>query len=359
MGITENRENVEFEIGQASDVGVVRSENQDYVEYFEAADKKWTLLVVCDGMGGHAGGQRASELCAKLIGEQFAVRFAVAEPGIALTQAIQEANSAIFSLGKESSELKGMGTTCAVFAIAGATGYFAHVGDSRIYRVRWGSIELLTKDHSAVQRLVDGGFLTAEQAANHPNSNVLTRCIGGADNVDPDIRGPEEILPGDRFVLCSDGLWSQVQAKEIGGMVSAFRPQDAAERLIRLAKSRGGPDNISVQIFHLEDGRPVTALYSPESFRFKSFDEGFRSSSCSKKKVSKEGKSITRRLFAYKAAGVGILVGCITGAWLWWSQRNKSSVLTLDKLTNDSRSADDSRVDFSNVGNSIYLKDRK
>jgi len=179
---------------------------------------------------------------------------------------MRTANATIFAQAQSQPELKGMGTTCAALAICDREAFVAHVGDSRVYRVRPREVERLTHDHSSVQRMVDGGLITAAQAESHPESNVLIRCIGAKPEVEPEVRGPEVVLPGDRFVLCCDGLWGLVKAEEIAAMVSAFPPQEAVERLIALANDRGGHDNISVQVLHRTDRHSATGKFCPDKF---------------------------------------------------------------------------------------------
>jgi hypothetical protein len=166
-----------------------------------------------------------------------------------------------------------MGTTCVVLAVARNEAYVAHVGDSRVYRIRPGSVEQVTKDHSYVQKMIDSGILTPEQAEAHPDANMLMRCLGGRADVEVDVMGPEPMLAGDRYLLCSDGLWGQVSAVEIAAMSMAFSAQDAVNRLINLANERGGPDNISVQIYHQGEAHPPTGTFSPEKFAVKKFSD--------------------------------------------------------------------------------------
>jgi serine/threonine protein phosphatase PrpC len=327
-------------VGSATDVGVVRTENQDCIGYFQASDNRWTLLVVCDGMGGHAGGQRASALCTDVVSKEFASRIAHMEPGVALGQAIRAANSAVFSMAMAEPELRGMGTTCAALAATDTNVYIAHVGDSRIYRVRPGSVELLTRDHSAVQRMVDGGILTPEQASAHPESNVLIRCVGGEADVEPESRGPEVILSGDRFVLCSDGLWSLVQGHEIAGMASAFTAQDAVERLIRLAKSRGGPDNISVQIYHRDDGHPPTNTYSPEKFMTKAGATVGNLSIDTEDSCKPRHRAKRRWLNPAVGGGVALVLSLAAAVW-WWSQDGTSTALIRDNNADKAKTSHD------------------
>lgn len=260
-------------IGSGTDPGQVREENQDATSFFRTSDDAWTLLIVCDGMGGHAGGKQASAMAAESIGREFTNRVGHTSPAEALAESVKAANRTIVEFAEINTEFRGMGTTCIVLAVTGNDAYVAHVGDSRVYRVRPGSVEQLTTDHSYVQRMIDSGILTPEQAEAHPDANMLMRCLGGKSDVEVDVIGPEKVRAGDRYVLCSDGLWGQVTAPEIAAMASAFPAQDAVNRLIRLANERGGPDNISVQIYHQSEAHSPTGVFSPEKFAIKKFAE--------------------------------------------------------------------------------------
>lgn len=258
-------------VGSGTDPGQVREENQDSVSFFQTGDGIWTLLIVCDGMGGHAGGAQASAMAAESIGREFTDRVAHVAPFEALRESVVAANRNIVEFATKNTELRGMGTTCVVLAVARNQAYVAHVGDSRVYRVRPGSVEQVTKDHSYVQRMIDSGILTPEQAEAHPDANMLMRCLGGKSDVEVDVIGPEPIRAGDRYILCSDGLWGPVAGTEIAAMAAAFPAQDAVNRLINLANDRGGPDNISVQIYYQSDAYPPTGTFSPEKFVIKNF----------------------------------------------------------------------------------------
>jgi serine/threonine protein phosphatase PrpC len=253
-------------IGEGTDRGRVRDENQDATVFFRTRDDIWTLLIVCDGMGGHAGGSQASTMASEGIGQGFADRVAAIGPVDALRDSIKATNRQMIDFAERHTEFRGMGTTCAVLAVTDNKAYVAHVGDSRVYRIRAGSVEQMTKDHSYVQHMIDSGVLTAEQADQHPDANRLMRCLGGASDVIVDVMGPEPVLAGDRYLLCSDGLWGQVSAAEIAAMSMAFPAQDAVNRLINLANERGGPDNISVQLYHQGDAHPPTGSFCPENF---------------------------------------------------------------------------------------------
>ncbi|MBM3336210.1 MAG: serine/threonine-protein phosphatase [Betaproteobacteria bacterium] len=258
-------------VGEGTDRGQMREENQDATSFYRTSDDVWTLLIVCDGMGGHAGGSQASNIASKGIGQGFADRVGSSAPADALRDSIKAVNQNIIDYADINTELRGMGTTCAVLAVAGDKAYIAHVGDSRVYRIRPGSIEQMTKDHSHVQRMIDSGILTPKQAEDHPDANRLLRCLGGQSEVEVDVIGPEPVMAGDRYLLCSDGLWGELSAAEIAAMAMAFPAQDAVNRLINLANERGGADNISVQIYHQGDAHPPTDAFSPEKFSVKKF----------------------------------------------------------------------------------------
>lgn len=258
-------------VGEGTDRGRVRDENQDATVFFRTSDDVWTLLIVCDGMGGHAGGSQASAIASEAVGQGFADLVETIGPVNALRDSIKAANRQIIHFAERNTELRGMGTTCAVLAVSGNKAYIAHVGDSRVYRIRPQSVEQITKDHSYVQQMMDKGLLSPEQANQHPDANRLMRCLGGESDVDIDVIGPEPVLAGDRYLLCSDGLWGQVSAIEIAAMSMAFSAQDAVNRLINLANERGGPDNISVQIYHQGDAHPPTGSFCPENFLSKKF----------------------------------------------------------------------------------------
>ncbi len=226
-----------------SDVGLKRRANEDC--YALAADLG--LYLVADGMGGHTAGQVASELASE--GAVRALRTledATASLAEKLRYAVAAANREIFSTSQEKPELTGMGTTLVALLVGGERIALAHVGDSRAYLVRGGKIRQLTDDHSLVAELVRRREITEHAARGHPHRHVLTRALGVRRTVEPDLA---ELTPalGDTFVLCSDGLTGHVADPEIAEVVAREEDLDAAcERLISLANSRGGEDNITV-----------------------------------------------------------------------------------------------------------------
>jgi protein phosphatase len=230
------------EAASLSDVGRRRRANQDSCGEFPGQDGA-LLLVCCDGMGGHQGGEVASKLAVETIGAEFDA----AAPEASLRQAFLSAHARVKARATERAELHGMGTTgVALYYDGNARAVVAHVGDSRCYRVRGGEIEQLTGDHSVVAELLRAGRLTPEQAATHPH-NELSRAIGASHQLEVDC-AEHDVREGDRFVLCSDGLWNLVEAREIAEAVLREAPAQAVRTLVDRANERGGTDNVTVQI---------------------------------------------------------------------------------------------------------------
>jgi protein phosphatase len=228
-----------------TDVGSVRSVNQDSCgEFF--LDAGYRLLVVADGMGGHLGGEVASQTAVEAVGQVF--QRGIEEPSSFLREAFTLANKRVFEKSMENPELHGMGTTGVAILIGpGRKAWLANVGDSRAYRSRGGAIEVLTHDHSWVHEEVRQNRMTLEEAAVHPRKNVLTRSIGVDPVVDIEL-GETDLQPGDRFLLCSDGLWGEVSDADIAAVLDSMDPEPAVRALVEMANRAGGPDNITVQI---------------------------------------------------------------------------------------------------------------
>lgn len=248
--------------GQMSDVGMVRNNNQDaalcYFVSSRSADERpdFGVFMVADGMGGHHDGEKASALAVKtvaatvtssiflpMLNGQMDSQVPIIE---ALTDAIQKANAAIMG------QVPDGGTTFSSVVLLGDLAYIAHVGDSRVYIIHKDqSIEQLTRDHSLVQRLIELDQLTPEEAAEHPQKNVLYRALGQNDVVEVDTLF-RRLPPKSTLVLCSDGLWNQVHDKEIVDLVKqTISPQEACNKLVALANKRGGLDNVTVIVLNL------------------------------------------------------------------------------------------------------------
>jgi PPM family protein phosphatase len=231
-----------------TDVGRTRSGNED--SYFCGR----TVFAVADGLGGHQGGEVASAAAvaplAALDGREFADPAEAAE---ALAAAIREANAAIIDQAAGDPGLWGMGTTVTAATLAGDRHLqLAHVGDSRAYLLRDGSLDQLTTDHTVVGELVRRGRLTPEQAAIHPERSILTRAVGLDPRVPVDTPDPLELVPGDQVLLCSDGLTETVPDPHIAELLTTGSDGDAACRaLIDAANAAGGPDNITVVLIQV------------------------------------------------------------------------------------------------------------
>jgi len=238
-------------IGLASktDVGQVRQANEDSCDTFAREDGT-RLLVVADGMGGHRGGATASSTTITAIAEIFDAE-ASARPSDMLGRAIEAANARVFEMAQQDPELEGMGTTVVAFHLnTRGRGTVAHVGDSRAYRYRNGRLEPLTTDHSVVAEMQRRGLLSADEAAVHPRRNEILRSVGVLPDVEVEV-ADVDVQPGDRFVLCSDGLSGVVTDDQIAAVIQAESPEGAVDTLIRMANERGGPDNITVQILSI------------------------------------------------------------------------------------------------------------
>ena len=232
-----------------SDVGRRRRTNEDCL----GQDAGIGLYLVADGMGGHTAGQVASTLAIDTVLE--AVRAGTVGDGSLterLRRAVAMANTRIFSAGEARAELAGMGTTLVALLVEGSRAAVAHVGDSRVYRVRAGRIRQLTDDHSLVGELQRRGEISADAAREHPHRHVLTRAVGVRPEAEPDL-GELALEPGDVFVLCTDGLTHHVRDEEIAKAVEGEGDLgEASRRLVGLANARGGEDNITVLLVSCE-----------------------------------------------------------------------------------------------------------
>lgn len=236
-----------------TDPGCIRESNEDSGRHVSPRDNetlaaRGRLTVVADGMGGHASGEVASAMAVDLIGEVY-----YSEPGLspqeALRKAVETANAEIYEASLTDEKLEGMGTTLVALAIIGDTAFSAHVGDSRLYRMRAQKLETLTLDHSQVMEMVQHGIITMEQARNHDDKNVILRAVGTQPEVEVEVSDLFKVEPGDTFLLCSDGLNDMLEDSEIESILAAESDEySAAARLIQAAKDNGGHDNVTVGI---------------------------------------------------------------------------------------------------------------
>jgi len=235
-----------------SDIGMRRKNNQDSAAVQLCADQEvWNqyghLFIVADGMGGHAVGELASKIAVDTIPLTFFKSRAV-DTHSALLEAIEHANAAIHERGTQNEDFKRMGTTCVVLVLSPQGAITGHVGDSRIYRVRDDRIEQLTFDHSLHWELQRAGRLKPGDAFIPESKHVITRSLGPESSVKVDVNGPHPVKPGDRFVLCSDGLTGHLKDSEIGMIVRELPITESARLLVNLANLRGGSDNVTVVV---------------------------------------------------------------------------------------------------------------
>ncbi|SEB65803.1 Stp1/IreP family PP2C-type Ser/Thr phosphatase [Terriglobus roseus] len=237
------RSPVEFAL--LSDVGRSRTHNEDFC----AVDEANGLFVVCDGMGGAAGGEVASQLASRVFLDQARPQDDEESAAWRLDHAVIAANHAVFEQATARAKLRGMGTTLVALEVEDGNGkvWTANVGDSRCYRLRDRELCLLTEDHSYVDEQVRLGLLTPEQALRSPLRNIITRAVGSHDEVRPDMAA-HDAHPGDLYLLCSDGLTRELEEEQIGALLIAGG-QDlhaCAASLVRMANESGGSDNITV-----------------------------------------------------------------------------------------------------------------
>lgn len=255
-------------IAGATDVGVMRTVNQDAFGRFDDAARGEILLVVADGLGGHRGGEVASQMAVERLGR--AVFDGVEDPATRLRAAIEQTNEMIYTVARDDTSLDGMGTTVVCLLLAEDGGaHVAHVGDSRLYRLRAGRIEPLTEDHSLVATLVREGVLTEQDARTDPRRNQILLALGVRPDTEIEVAAVE-LAPGDVFLLCSDGLHGLLDDAQILALAHrpiSSEPSEPSEapgavvrQLIDAANEAGGTDNVTVMLAQLPD--PTAAARS-------------------------------------------------------------------------------------------------
>jgi len=265
-----------IEMAGQTDVGSVRDHNEDSI----ALDESLGLAVLADGMGGHRGGEMASAITVSTIMETLKKQLKKLNTGdtdeetgysvesIAVHDAVLQANDAVYKASEENQQYKGMGTTVVVTLFYDNRLTVAHVGDSRLYRLRDGELEQITRDHSLMQELIDRGFYTPEQARQSLNKNLVTRAIGIEAGVQVDIQ-EDVALVDDVYLLCSDGVTDMIEDSLIQETIMKCGAdlEKAASELIREANEHGGKDNISAILI-----RPVKPFPAKNSLFSRFFD---------------------------------------------------------------------------------------
>ena len=299
-----------------TDVGVRRSHNQDACATQPAADpahwkKHGHVFIVADGMGGHAVGEKASAKAVRDIPLTYLKHADQDGFGSAIRRAFTEANAAIFGIGLNNPEFKGLGTTATGLFLCPDGVWVGHVGDSRAYRIRGTRVQQLTFDHSWVWEVARRQGIDPDELGDFKR-NVIIRSLGPDAEVEVDVEGPHPAEPGDSFLLCSDGLSNLVTADEIGAVVNAFSPDEACKYLVALANVRGGPDNITCLIVEIPGG------------------SGTRGASQSgpgiARRVAKAGRSVNRIVpWPFAMLGVGAIVAGLS-VWLQIEKLSSSAV---------------------------------
>lgn len=259
------RSHFHLEVASATDAGTIRSFNEDSI----AADRDLGLLVLADGMGGYQAGDVASSIATGLVMDNLkriltemapsAIRSAKLSPeSIAIKSTIEKTNLAIYQTAQTDSKYTGMGTTIVLILFHHGLASIAHVGDSRLYRLRQGHLQLLTRDHSLLQEQVEMGLISSEDAKVSHNRNLVSRALGVEAEIRVDI-SEHNVQPNDIYLLCSDGLNDMVDDADIELAMSELRNNLplAANQLIQMANDNGGHDNVSVLIAKVRNGDNV------------------------------------------------------------------------------------------------------
>jgi protein phosphatase len=294
-----SKEKLSIEYSGASDIGMIRTENQDSFGKFppdnlDIYSDKGQLFIVADGIGGHAGGKEASSLAVETISNAYFNSLSD-ETGVALRIAIEAANTAIHQKAQNSEKFGRMGTTCTSMVIKNNAAAIGQVGDSKVYRIEKNKIEQLTMEHTQLNEMLKEKILTEEEAKNYPSKSALSRALGMEEKVKADIIDDIPLKHGQIFVLCTDGL-SKVNKEEILNIVTQNSPEDSCVKLINLANERGGKDNVTVQILKIN-----AEQISPKG------------SSLEKDKITVERKKKSKWLFIIPVlvilAAIGFLFG--------------------------------------------------
>lgn len=253
---TELRFRPKVTVACKTDLGRVRENNEDKFEYFLPEDdatlaSRGQIFLVCDGMGGHAAGQIASELTAKTFIDVY-LHHPSADASVAMAAGVNAANRFVCDVGRAVPARRGMGTTLSGLILLQDKAYTVQVGDSRIYRLRQGEMLMMTHDHTWVDEQIRAGVLTPEEAEHHPYKHVLTRAVGTEGEVVPDIE-LNDLKPGDLYMLCSDGVMNHVSDERIGQILTEGAPSEIAWKLVGEALVGGGSDNTTVMIVRVDE----------------------------------------------------------------------------------------------------------
>lgn len=322
----------QIQYAAVSDVGFRRQNNQDSCVVQLSPDKQaWLerghLFVVADGMGGHAVGELASKMAVDIIPLTFD-KLRNKHPLSALKVALETANEKIHERGSLNRDFLRMGTTCTTLLLCPLGAIIGHVGDSRAYRIRGRQVDQLTRDHSLVWELIEQRKVRPRDADKLYPRNVITRSLGPEPDVNVDVEGPSVVLPGDTYLLCSDGLSNLISDAEVGMICGELPPNDASRMLVNLANLRGGTDNITVVVVRVGEA-PVNADV-PDAPILPQTDEADWASFavfCSLALVAIVG-FLLAALSSHQAVGASLIVGAALGAlgaWLLLAKRRREA----------------------------------
>lgn len=237
-----------------TDIGKVRSENQDCVRFAQRTLPNFSVLALCDGMGGARAGSVASDIALKAFVDKISELLSEKKNHVSLTEQVKSAvvyaNEQVFETAQSDTGYSGMGTTLVAAVIKGRQCCVANVGDSRAYLIADGAISQITHDHSFVEDMIKKGRITREQARNHPRRNIITRALGVEATVECDVFTPL-FRKNDFLLLCSDGLSNTIADEEILETIKKHKNlADTGRELLDMALSRGAPDNVTVGLLH-------------------------------------------------------------------------------------------------------------
>ncbi|HEV3364251.1 MAG TPA: Stp1/IreP family PP2C-type Ser/Thr phosphatase [Acidimicrobiia bacterium] len=313
-----------FAYGERTDVGRGRPENEDS----HLVDPEDGLYAVADGMGGHRAGEVASATAINALKTAYL-------GGQRLDEAVAAANAAVFAKAAEDSALRGMGTTLTAIALRDATALLGHVGDSRAYLMRGGAVTQVTEDHSLVEQLVREGRLSPEEAQNHPQRAIITRALG----VDRDVQVDTyriDLKPGDRLMICSDGLTNMLSDDTIAATLRRHAdPQQAADTLVDMANQAGGDDNITVVLVDAlsdgSEGAAATAVAEPP-VRQPALEDTEPPTPAGEASPVRRGGRALRTMLLWGLPIVAV-IGIAIGAVGWYARRTYYVGISGDRVT--------------------------
>jgi serine/threonine protein phosphatase PrpC len=244
--LTKNIEKFNLEFSSGSDIGKMRSENQDRCDWFETANPGSYIIIVADGMGGPAGGGIAADIALQSIRTMFGIPFS--DPRKQILKSFDLASKKLIKRADADVTLCNMGCTISMILFHDNKIHAAHIGDSRVYKFTVGNVNQLSEDHSLVQEMVKQGTIKPEDARLHPKNNILLRALTTNKDCEIDVYEPVKVSRNDVYLVCSDGLWNMLEDKEIHQIAINNNAETAVKLLIERANELGGKDNIAVSI---------------------------------------------------------------------------------------------------------------